>query len=570
MALWGAFSDSIDAIQAQSNALAVISQNIGNINTVGYKQTTDNFETVLSESTAQNNIFGVQGYDEHNNDVQGSFETTGLWDNLAINGPGFFILNSSPDGTGTTYYSRAGNFAEAVVNNSSDAYLTDGRGNYLMGVAGGSAPATGSTSGLTAVQFALGSTLAGKPTTQIAIQGSLPADDPTATSSQAQAQQVETALTTTNATSTPGFDPSATQVFNTGTLQIQLGTINNQNQTFTPGSAGAVTVNITDGSLNGVASAINAANAGVTAQVVQDSSGNYQIELTGNTAGAADAFVVTGADAPGGTAQSLSTLDYSVTNNANYTTFQAAQDASTGSPTSTSGVPLYDNQGNTQTLTLNFTKTASDTWQVTYGLDPNVGTIVASGASGTGSSGTATGPTTDLSFDGAGNFLSQSGNSSITVDWADGSTSTVSVDFSKMSQLASGSLIVNAASQNGYSSATMVKAEFDSDGNLYGDYSNGQKVLLYQVPVATFTAPDSLESVSGTEFTQTAAAGTLTVDPANDLNDTSFTPGTLESSNVDLGTQFSDMITTQAAYNAATKVFQTADSMMTNIRDLIT
>jgi flagellar hook protein FlgE len=94
--------------------------------------------------------------------------------------------------------------------------------------------------------------------------------------------------------------------------------------------------------------------------------------------------------------------------------------------------------------------------------------------------------------------------------------------------------------------------------------------LLYQVPVATFTAPDSLNSISGTEFTQTAAAGTLTVDGANNLNDTSFQPGTLESSNVDLGDEFSRMITTQAAYNSATKVFQTADDLLTRVRDLIT
>jgi flagellar hook protein FlgE len=199
---------------------------------------------------------------------------------------------------------------------------------------------------------------------------------------------------------------------------------------------------------------------------------------------------------------------------------------------------------------------------VSYGVDPNVGTVTSPAT-------TSTTPTT-VAFDGAGNFLSQTGASTVNISWADGTTSAISVDFSKMSQLASGSLVVNSATQNGFSSATMVKAEFDANGNLFGDYSNGQKVLLYQVPVATFTAPNSLQSISGTEFTQTAAAGTLSVDPANDLNNTSFNPGALETSNVDLGDQFSRMITTQAAYNAATKVFQTADSMTTSVRDLIT
>jgi flagellar hook protein FlgE len=570
MSLWGAFSDSVEAIQAQSNALAVIAQNVGNVNTTGYKQTTTNFSTVLSESTVGTNIFGVQDVYQHNNDVQGNFQSTGIWDNLALNGPGFFILNSATDGSGATSFTRAGDFAEAVVGtNSQYAYLTDGQGNYLMGMAGGNAAASTSTSGLTAVKFAIGSTLAGSPTTQIALQGSLPSDATVSTPIVAAAQELETQLTTTNTQTTPGFDPTTTQVYNTGTLQIQTGTLDVAGGTFTPGGA-AVTVNVTDGSLQGVASAINAAGAGVTASVVQDTTGNYQLQISGNTIGAANGFTIAGADA-GGTAQSLASLDYSndsaTQNNTDFSTVSQAQDSSAGAITNTTGVPIYDNSGNTQTLALNFTKVGSDSWQVTYSTDPNVATITSANSTTTPS---ATLNPTVLQFDGAGNFLSQSGSSSVNISWADGTTSTIDLDFSKMSQLASGQLIVNAATQNGYSSATLVKAEFDANGNLYGDYSNGQQQLLYQVPVATFTAPDSLESVTGTEFKQTAAAGTLTVDPANGLNDTQFTPGALETSNVDLGTQFTDMITTQAAYNAATKVFTTADSMLTNVRDLIT
>ncbi len=80
----------------------------------------------------------------------------------------------------------------------------------------------------------------------------------------------------------------------------------------------------------------------------------------------------------------------------------------------------------------------------------------------------------------------------------------------------------------------MVKAEVDSNGNLYGDYSNGQKVLLYTIPMATFTAPNSLQTVTGTRFQQTAAAGTLNLDAPSSLNDTSLIDGTVETSNVSL------------------------------------
>ena len=428
MSLWGAFSDSVDAIQAQANALAVISQNVGNVNTTGYKQTSDQFQTVLSESNSVTNIFGVQGVYTHQNDVQGNFQSTGIWDNLAVNGPGFFVLNSATDGTGTTVFSRAGDFAEAVVgSDSQDAYLTDGRGNYLMGYAAGSVPTSNSTNGLTAVKIALGSTLPGKATSAIAIQGSLPSNSAVSTPLIAAAQELQTVLTGTNAAATPGFNPSTTQVYQTGTLQIQTGTLDVPGATFSPGGA-AITVNVTDGSLQGVATAINAANAGVTASVVQDNVGNYQLQVTGNTKGATNGFTISGTDT-GGAGQSLANLNYgpnsATQNNADFVTVSPAQDSSAGTITNTSGVPIYDTSGNTQTLALNFTKIGSDSWQVTYTMDPNVGTITSPNSTTTP---LATQVPTALTFDGAGNFQSQSGSGTVNVTWADGTTSTINVE----------------------------------------------------------------------------------------------------------------------------------------------
>lgn len=577
MTIWGAFTNSIEAMQAQSDAMDVISQNIANVNTVGYKNSVDNFQTVLSTETANTDIFGVQVARQYNNDVQGTPISTGIWDNLAINGQGFFILNSAINGSGTTSYTRAGDFAEAVLpssvtgagaltSQSTDdaAYLTDGLGDYLMGwkATNGVASTSNSLSGLTAVNFTPGSILPGQATTAVTLQGSIPSNAANS-STPAEPQTIQTNLTTTNTTTTPGFSASTTEVYKTGTLQIQLGTIDSTTGTFTS-SGSAVTVNITDGSLQGIASAINAANAGVTATVTQDAQGNSQLEFSG-AAGASNGFVITGTDT-GGTGQSLAGLDYSASNTAqnatNYTASSAAANANTGNPAVSGGIPIYDTSGNAQTLALNFTKTGADTWTVSYGIDPTVGTI-------TSPTSTTTTPTT-LTFDGAGNFVSQSGASSVAITWANGTTSTISVDFSQMSQLASGNLIVNSATQNGYASATMVKAEFDSNGNLYGDYSNGQKVLLYTLPVANFVAPDALESTSGTLFRQTAAAGALNVDPVTALNDTSITPGALESSNVDLSAEFSRIITTQTAYNTASKLFSTSNQMIETVRDLVT
>ncbi|HEY1722947.1 MAG TPA: flagellar hook-basal body complex protein [Magnetospirillaceae bacterium] len=582
MTLWGAFTNTVDAMQAQSNALSVISQNIANVNTTGYKTVTDNFETVLSEQTEGQNIFGVQPVTQSSNDIQGNFQATGQWNNLAINGQGFFILNSSADGTGSTLYTRAGDFEQQaspitlpsapntsnVLNepaSSTVSYLTNGQGDYLMGwkAVNGVVTASDDLSSLSPVEIDLGATIAGKATSQITLQGALPSNVASQSSQAAEAQTITTKLSGT--TSSSSFDPSTTQFFNTGTLQIQLGAVNTNTGVFTS-SGSAVTVNVTDGSLQGVANAINSASAGVTASVIQDSSGNFQLQLAGNNTGANDGFQVTGTDAGTG-AQSLTSLNYTASdatqNGTDYNVNQVAQDALTGTNGSVeAGIPVYDNQFNPQTLTATFTKTGSDAWTVSYSLPPGVGTVTTSSSS-------SSTPTT-LTFDGAGNYDGQSGNSTVNVTWADGSTSSISVDFSKMSQLASGTLQLNTQTQDGYGAATLVKGEFDSNGNLYGDYSNGQKVLLYTLPVATFTAPNSLQSVNGTNFTQTGAAGTLDINEANTLNDTQFSPGNVETSNVDLDQQFSAMITTQTAYNSATKVFNVADQMTQSVRDLIT
>ncbi len=142
-------------------------------------------------------------------------------------------------------------------------------------------------------------------------------------------QQIKTGLTTTNTTTTPGFTASGTQVFNTGSLTLQIGKVDTSAGKFT-GIGKAVTVNVTDGSLQGVASAINSSQLGISAKIVTDNSGNAQLQVTGPDSGANSGFTISGTDT-GASGQSLSTLDFgtnAATNTANYAgSVQGAQDA---------------------------------------------------------------------------------------------------------------------------------------------------------------------------------------------------------------------------------------------------
>ena len=115
-------------------------------------------------------------------------------------------------------------------------------------------------------------------------------------------------------------------VVGTGTLRIQLGAVSGGS--FTAGPDAAIDVTVTDGTLDGIAAAINAADAGVTATVVQID-GNYQLAITSDDTGAASAFEITATDDDGNNTDNagLSRLTFDHASGANLTQTQTARDA---------------------------------------------------------------------------------------------------------------------------------------------------------------------------------------------------------------------------------------------------
>lgn len=90
-------------------------------------------------------------------------------------------------------------------------------------------------------------------------------------------------------------------IVGSGSLKIQVGTYNSNLSTFTPSTSQSVTVNITpaNGTLNGIAGAINNANAGVKASVVAATGGGYQLQLTAANSGTDNTVKITAADTNG-------------------------------------------------------------------------------------------------------------------------------------------------------------------------------------------------------------------------------------------------------------------------------
>ncbi len=134
MSLYGALFSGISGMAAESSAMGAISDNITNVNTIGYKQTDVNFQTLVTKqvSVSAYSPGGVQSKPRAGINVQGLLQSTSSSTDVAISGQGFFVVNSvanpATTNTGQFGYSRAGSFSV-----DKNGYLCNTAGYYLQG-----------------------------------------------------------------------------------------------------------------------------------------------------------------------------------------------------------------------------------------------------------------------------------------------------------------------------------------------------------------------------------------------------------------------------------------------------
>jgi flagellar hook protein FlgE len=127
-----------------------------------------------------------------------------------------------------------------------------------------------------------------------------------------------------------------------------------------------------------------------------------------------------------------------------------------------------------------------------------------------------------------------------------------------------GTAQVSQLQQNGYAAGQLESVAVDGQNQITGTFSNGQTVPLAQITLATFNGQDALQPLSGQAYAATADSG-----PAIYGATGTVVGSSLESSNVDIATQFSDLIVAQQAYSANARVMQTADQMIQSLLQVI-
>jgi flagellar hook protein FlgE len=237
-------------------------------------------------------------------------------------------------------------------------------------------------------------------------------------------------------------------------------------------------------------------------------------------------------------------------------------DAAVGD-TVVSSIITYDVLGAESATTATFTKTGAGAWNVQL-TAPN------------GVAGAVVG----LTFDGTGvltNPAAVNGTKTIpvlnrpAVAAAAGVTGVpvadFAVDVTGLSQYSAPSS-AGITEQNGAGVGALTTFTTTSDGQLIGIYSNGQKQALAQLAIATFNNPDGLEKVGDTSYRTTVNSGVALIGAATVGGRGSIQGGTLEMSNVDLASEFTNLIVAQRGFAANSRTMTAADEMLQELMSI--
>lgn len=441
MSLFGALFSGVSGLNANSQVMGIIADNIINVNTVGFKATRGTFSTLVAESTTRTSSSpgGVRAAPEQLVDRQGILQISKSSLDIGIAGRGFFVVNTNklPNAGGSVQFTRSGSFrpdAEGYLRNASNVYLqgwkADDNGAILT----------------------TDKTLAKLETVRIE-------------------------------------DIGATTPTTFAELQLNL--------------------------------QASQAISGFEAAYVATSSANNM--ASGNVP----------AD------------------------FERA-------------VQVIDSQGVARSVTMGFLKrSVPNEWHVEFYVRPAGDVVIApplvDGQVATG--------VIKFNPNGTYNLAGTTLPSSITIDWTTGSTavdpSVIAFDYGTdgkadgFTQYEAPSEL-GAANIDGRAFAKLSNISITEEGDVMGLFTNGLIKRLFRVPLAAFANPNGLANKTGNAFEAASESGSVSLKDAGGSAGR-IAPSSLEASTVDLGEEFTTMITVQRAFTAAARLITTADDMLSEL-----
>lgn len=614
------FSIPLTGLQADEDALDTISNNLANMSTTGYKDQTTNFSTLFYQNLGESGSgdplqqgLGVQVASTSTNFGSGSITSTGISSDMAINGNGFFTVEDPT--TGQKYLTQDGSF---TTNSSGDLVTSNGMlvlgyptDNGVVNTNGALAPIVvplnGSQSPQATQNLTINANLNATATAGTQVTSQVPLFDSLGGTQDATVTYTaQGGGTWSYAVTVPGAIGNAAS---TGTLQF-----NSSGQLVSPStniSGISFTGLAATGEAIGAATSVNGtATAGATASFVVTSgdalSGSLNLQVQNNTTltnptttaptattGSSATYTlssssdtisgpvtitssgVTGSpvtvDIPGGDslAQAVTALNAGfggdgLTASASGNSLIITGPAGAGNTMDMTGTALVDTPLPTSvTATFAAGTSVQDAvdqlnGQASFqsaGLTASVqnGQLVITGPAGanntvtaTGSTLTQTAPGTDLT-DGASplnfafNLFGANGTSTITQTASTSTTTGTTAD--------------------GNASGTYESFSVNSQGVIAATYSNGLTAPLGQLAISTVSNEEGLTAVGGNDYQTSLASGEASVGAAGTGTLGTVEGGDLEASNVDISTEFANLIVAQNAFDANSKSITTFDTV---------
>jgi len=586
MGLFGSLFTGVSGLFAQSQNTAIISNNIANINTTGYKRseasffslvTTEGASSVFSPGTVSVNR--IQRVDQ-----QGAIQQTASSTDASISGNGFFPVQRSGDFGQETLYTRNGTFSEdsqGLLRNASgfilQAWPIDAEGNLPanqgdlislvpanVAFLGGLTRPTSSAElsiNLDANQEPINGQLLSPP--QALPVGDQPAHftrgltvfDALGSEQNLSLEYRKIVGPSSNFTSNSSITAQSPNdvIAGGGGASGRFPGIN-------VGDALDITIGGTTETFEFVDTAgtgvIAGANEIVTVQDYIDALESFGTgaELSATLTSGGDirtqaidpSVTITVADNVGTPATGTNALAIVPDPKSGTLTFTPDFDITTNLPAG-----VYPSQGTEFPQVANTTSANPDGWWELTVIHPD-GSTLSQGL---------------VNFDGNGSLNAgpdSEGNIDIElqgIDFGNGSAlQDLSIDIESFSQFA-GNFDVIFSDQNGAELGLRTGVEITRDGRVVARFSNGASADLYQIPIVTFANPNGLTEVSGTAYSESDESGEENLREAGSGGAGFVEPSTLEASNVDLADEFARLIVSQRAFGASTRLISTVDEM---------
>lgn len=242
-------------------------------------------------------------------------------------------------------------------------------------------------------------------------------------------------------------------------------------------------------------------------------------------------------------------------------------------------ITVYDSEGGSHQLTLTMTNTAANTWGLSLSsTDPAIqnNTNLNSLLSTTTLSFTngALNPTTPAAITIKGlDYTTASGiPNQPTITWSPWITAPTTTPptngVSNLTQYSQTSAVTNVT-QNGIAPGSLSSVAIANGGRLMATFTNGSQMEIGQIAVAGVQNPDTLINIGNNEFKAGATSVTLPASVPQTGGEGQVLGGELESSNVDMATEFTSLISYQSGYQAASRVITTQDQMIQQLLSII-